>query len=157
MAIKKKKLRLFHFETNDYKAADYNWREDVERQNVSCISWSELTGVLRHSLKKWIDSQKEFQWCENLHCISSAHQKAIYLIVPKVQKQSGIFPACCLLRGMGNPRKNRNQKNPENLYCTPVHFQETYLFLINFFLKRNFPKHFRKKIQPSLLICSFGK
>lgn len=29
MVIKKKKLDLFHFETNDYKAADYNWREDV--------------------------------------------------------------------------------------------------------------------------------
>lgn len=60
MAIKKKKLRLFHFETNDYKAADYKWREDAERQNVSSINWSELTGVLRRSLKKQIYSQKEF-------------------------------------------------------------------------------------------------
>jgi len=53
-------LHPFHFETNDYRAADYNWREDVERQNASSSNWSELIGVLRHALKKWIDSQKEF-------------------------------------------------------------------------------------------------
>lgn len=60
MVIKKKKLHLFHLETNYYKAADYNWREDVERQNAGNINWSELTRVLRHSLKKGIVCQKEF-------------------------------------------------------------------------------------------------
>lgn len=34
--------------------------EDIERQNASGSNWRELTGVLRHALKKWIDSQKEF-------------------------------------------------------------------------------------------------
>lgn len=53
-------LHPFHFETNDYRAADCSRREDTERQNASSSNWSELTGVLGHALRKWIDSEKEF-------------------------------------------------------------------------------------------------